>query len=506
MGNRTRIVCTLGPAVDSESMLKNLLAAGMDVARIDCSHGTPAERAARIERVQKVARELDNPCAVMVDVRGPKIRTGRLLNGVPVLLRAGDHLTLTEDDVEGTARRVSITCRGLADYVEPGTIVLLDDGNIELAVDHAGGSEILCTVQQTGMLGENCSVALPGTSFPLPILTPRDTEDLLAGIKLGVDFVAVSKVSDGDDVRKVRLFLEQNQGSGIKVIAKIETADAVENIEDIVDAADGVMIVRGSLSLHVPGFDVPYIQKQIVRACARDYKPVIVGTQLLDSMRRAPKPTRAEVADVAAAVYDGADALVLSRETATGTYPATAVQAVAGIAEAAESHLYTAGAPIERDQDFGMLAPAVGVAAVRTAESVGALAVVTPTSSGRTARLVSTLRPKMPIYAICGSKAVARSLQISWGVTPLIGKIGGEMDETVESARTAVLSRGLMNEGDLAVFTAGDRKTCPRRRSADGTPQKTGHVSTNVMYVAEILGEDAERENDPETAADAEEA
>ena len=489
MGHRTRIVCTLGPASDSESMLKNLLAAGMDVARIDCSHGTPAERAARIERVQKVARELDNPCAVMLDVRGPKIRTGRLLGGDPVLLRAGDHITLTEDDVEGTARRISISCRGLADYVEPGTIVLLDDGNIELAVDHAEGADILCTVQVTGRLGENSSVALPGTSFPLPVLTPRDTADLKAGIERGIDFVAVSKVSDGDDVRKVRLFLDQNKAENVKVVAKIETADAVENIDDIVDAADGVMIVRGSLSLHVPGFDVPYIQKQIINTCARDYKPVIVGTQLLDSMRNAPHPTRAEVSDVAAAVYDGADAVVLSRETATGTYPATAVQAVAGIAEAAESHLYTAGAPIERDQDFGMLAPAVGVAAVRTAESIGALAIVTPTSTGRTARLVSTLRPKVPIYAICADKGVARSLQINWGVTPLVGRVGGEMDDTINAARASVLERGLMNEGDLAVFTAGDRKTCPRRRDAAGAVQKTGYTSTNAMYIVEIQGD-----------------
>ena len=504
MGNRTRIVCTLGPASDSGSMLKNLLAAGMDVARIDCSHGTSAEREARIERVQKVARELDNPCAVMLDTRGPKIRTGKLLGGKPVLLRAGDHITLTEEDVEGDARRVGISCRGLAEYVEPGTIVLLDDGAIELAVDRAQGSEILCTVQQTGNLGENCSVALPGTSFPLPVLTPRDCDDLRCGIARDIDFVAVSKVVDGDDVRKVRMFLEQNGGADIKVVAKIETADAIENIEDITEAADGVMIVRGSLSLHVPGFDVPYLQKQIIRACARDYKPVIVGTQLLDSMRTLPAPSRAEVADVAAAIYDGADAVVLSRETATGTYPVTAVQAVAGIAEAAESHLYTAGVPIERDQDCGMIAPAVGVAAVRTAESVGALAIVTPTSSGRTARLVSTLRPRVPIYAIAGTKRVARSLQVCWGVTPLVGKVGGEMDETIDAARSAVLERGLMNEGDLAVFTAGDRRTAPRRRDASGIVSSGTVTSTNVMFVAEIKDDARDGHADGASAKDGE--
>ena len=309
MMKRTKIICTLGPAVDSESALKNLVLAGMDVARCNFSHGSRAEHKARMDRLKKVRRELDAPCALMLDTKGPSIRTGKLEGNEPVLLRAGDNFFLTEDGIAGTSRRVHQTFKGLYKYVEPGTIILIDDGLIELAVDRILGSDIQCTVQNSGMLGECKQLNLPGTNVPLPVMTKQDKEDLLFGIQQGVDFVAASFVSCGEDVRAIRAFLAENGGESIRIVAKIENAHAVDHIEEIIEVSDAVMVARGDLGVEVPSNQVPHLQKKIIKACNRAYRPVITATQMLDSMIRNPRPTRAEVADVANAIYDGTDAV-----------------------------------------------------------------------------------------------------------------------------------------------------------------------------------------------------
>lgn len=487
MMKRTKIICTLGPAVDSESALKNLVLAGMDVARCNFSHGSRAEHKARMDRLKKVRRELDAPCALMLDTKGPSIRTGKLEGNEPVLLRAGDNFFLTEDDIAGTSRRVHQTFKGLYKYVEPGTIILIDDGLIELAVDRILGSDIQCTVQNSGMLGECKQLNLPGTNVPLPVMTEQDKEDLLFGIQQGVDFVAASFVSCGEDVRAIRAFLAENGGESIRIVAKIENAHAVDHIEEIIEVSDAVMVARGDLGVEVPSNQVPHLQKKIIKACNRAYRPVITATQMLDSMIRNPRPTRAEVGDVANAIYDGTDAVMLSGETACGQYPVPAVQMMARVAEASEPYLFDERFP-DRTRVAARVALAVGLAAVQTAETVNAACIVAPTMSGRTVRLVSNLRPRVPIYAVTPSERVMRQQQIHWGVVPMLGDVQGDMPSVVDNARDAVVSKGLLRPGDVAVFTAGDRSTSPVvSKGPDGTESV---AATNVMYVVQI------REND----------
>ncbi len=340
MAKRTKIVCTLGPSVDSESTLKGLINAGMDIARFNFSHGSHDEQRARMDRLRKVRREMDSPCAILLDTKGPEIRTGELAGHKPVQLMAGNSFTFTEAGVEGSDRVVTQTCKGLADVVSPGTVILVDDGLIELAVDSVEGGDIHCTVQNSGLLGERKPMNLPGTSLPLPVMTDQDRADLLFGIEQGVDFIAASFIRDAAGVREMRAFLNEHGGGDIMFLSKIECHEAVENINEIIEASDGIMIARGDLGVEVPAYKVPHIQKEIIRACNRASKPVITATQMLDSMIRNPRPTRAEVGDVANAIYDGTDAVMLSGETACGQYPVPAVQMMARVAEASEPYLF----------------------------------------------------------------------------------------------------------------------------------------------------------------------
>ena len=501
MAKRTRIVCSLGPAVDSASTLRGLILVGMDVARIDASTGSLEQCVARIERLKKVRQEIDSSCAIMLDTRGPEIRVGNLVEGKPVLLRAGDHFTLTEEQGEGSSRCVWQSCRGLADFVEPGAIILLDGGVIELAVDDTHAGNIFCTVQTSGKLRPGASVNLPGTTVPLPILTDADREAIIMGVHEGVDFVGASFVRSGDDVRKVRMFLDANGGAGVKVIAKIETAAAVENLEDVVEAADAVMVSRGILGIEMDPYDVPHIQKAIIRACNERNKPVITATQMLDSMRRNPAPTRAEVGDVANAIFDGTDAVMLDSEIARGRYPVNAVQTMARIAEASESHLYEDG-DVRRREASAIVAHSVVDSAVRTAEGTGAACIITPTTTGRTARLVSKLRPRVPVIAVTPSPAIMRSMQLFWGVTPVLGESGGDVVDVIADAERQALRRGLVAVGDMAVVTGGDRTTSPRLDRtatselvvrADADPK--AFAPTNVMYVVEISDTNTDRKD-----------
>lgn len=478
---RTKIICTLGPAVDDEQTLCQLIEAGMDVARLNFSHGSHAEHKVRMDRLKRVREKLGSPCALLLDTKGPEIRTGRLEGGRPVELAEGALITLAVEEVEGTCERVTQSAACLPGYVEPGTSILLDDGLIGLVVERVEGSDIVCRVANAGMLGERKSVNVPGVSVPLPAVTEQDKSDLLFGIEQGVDYVAASFVRDGAGVREVREFLSSHGGGDIRVIAKIENADAVANIEEILHEADAVMVARGDLGVEVPAWSIPHIQKKIIRLCNRASKPVITATQMLDSMIRNPRPTRAEVTDVANAIYDGSDCVMLSGETAAGAWPVRAVQAMANIARESESRIFEEWFP-DRSRTHARASLAVGIAAVQTAETLDAVCIVAPTMSGRTARLMSNLRPRMPIYAVTPFPRVMRQLQLSWGVVPMLGDVQGDMRRVIEQARDAVSSRGLAKPGDVAVFTAGDPDTAP---SADVTgPGAMG--PTNVMYVVEF--------------------
>lgn len=336
MNKRTKIIGTLGPATESETTIHAMIVAGMDLARLNFSHGTHEEHRTHIDNLKKVREELDLPIGIILDTKGPCVRTGLLQNEGPVKLYAGKQLVLTEEDVPGTAARIHQTFPGLHEYVQTGSTILLDDGLIELAVDKVDGTDILCTVQNPGTLGQRKQLNIPDVTIPLPIITEQDERDLRFGIEMGVDYIAASFVRSAEDVRAIRTFLDKNGGTNIDIMSKIENAQAVENINEIIEASDAIMVARGDLGVEVDPASVPHLQKKIVKACNRAFCPVVIATHMLDSMIHHPHPTRAEVADVANAIYDGADAVMLSGETAIGTYPQLAVQTMARIAEASE--------------------------------------------------------------------------------------------------------------------------------------------------------------------------
>ena len=487
MSKRTKIVCTLGPAVDSEEELRGLIEAGMDVARLNFSHGSHAEHKVRIDRLKKVREEMGSSCAIMLDTCGPEIRTGRLTGGKPVQLKAGETIVLTEDEVEGTAERVHQNCPGLARAVAPGTTILVDDGLIELAVFRVDGGDIHCAVQNEGVLGERKSINVPGVSVDLPALTDQDRADILFGIEQGVDFVAASFVRDADGVREIRKFMTDHGGLDITLISKIESAQAIDHIEDIVELSGGIMVARGDLGVEVPPHRVPHLQKKIIRLCNEKYRPVITATQMLESMIHNPRPTRAEVTDVASAIYDGTDCVMLSGETAMGAHPVEAVRTMARIAEATEPYLREEGTATARTAERSEVASSVGLAAVATAEALEARCIVAPTMSGMTARMMANLRPNMPIYAPTPFEHVMRRMQLYWGVTPILAPVVGELQTVFLRSRDALVERGLLQVGDLAVLTAGDAKTGPEPRLVAETRYV---VPANTMCVMKVKPED----------------
>ena len=489
MNKKTKIICTLGPSVDSEEKIRELIEAGMDIARFNFSHGTHKAQAKRVRMIQKVREEMGVPIGMMLDTKGPEIRTGRLVDHQPIPLKEGDTIILTNEEVPGTAERIFQDCHMLPRYVQPGTIILVDDGLIELEVISADDNDIKCRILNSETLGERKSVNIPGVAVPLPAVTDADRADLLFGIEHGFDFIAASFMRDQFGVRTIREFCQEHGAEDITIIAKIENPDAVENIDDIIEEADGIMVARGDLGVEVAEYRVPHIQKQIIHKCNKAHKPVITATQMLDSMMRNPRATRAEVGDVANAIYDGTDCVMLSGETAVGKYPIEAVEMMASIAKSTEKHLFDDGAYVNRKQeeDENLISLAVGTAAMNTAEAVGARCIVCPTMTGKTARLIASFRTPIPIYAVTPNEDVVRSMQIYWGVTPIQGNVQGDMGHVIANARDAVLNKGLVDIGDIAVFTSGDRWTSPIIRDENG--QTGRYAPTNVMYVVQIREE-----------------
>lgn len=457
---KTKIICTMGPNTNDESLMRKLVQNGMDIARFNFSHGDHEEQKGRMDMLKKIREEENKPIAILLDTKGPEIRTGVLKDGKKVQLEAGETFTLTTDEIVGDNKIVSITYKGLVEDVKAGSTILIDDGLIELKVKDKKGNNINCEVVNGGELGEKKGVNVPNVAIRLPAITDKDRDDLKFGVEQGVDFIAASFVRNAEAIKEIKELLRANGGERIDVIAKIENAEGVHNIDKIIKAADGVMVARGDLGVEIPAHKVPHIQKMIIRKCNESYKPVITATQMLDSMMRAPRPTRAEVTDVANAIYDGTDAIMLSGETAMGKYPEQAVQMMVKIAESTEPYMTH-----KRFLDYRALrgnknvSSAVGVAAVQTTENLGADCIVTPTISGQTARLISNFRPKVPIYAVSPNEWARRKMQIYWGVTSVAGYEEDSTENIISHAMDIVRRENLVKKGDIVVFTAGDPAT-----------------------------------------------
>ena len=457
---RTKIICTMGPNTDDEEMMRKLAKAGMDIARFNFSHGDHEEQKTRMDLLKKVRKELKLPIAILLDTKGPEIRTGILEGGQKVYLEEESRFTLTTEQIEGNNTRCSQTYKDLPKDVKAGDTILIDDGLIQLTVEEVTDTDVVCRVVNGGELGQKKGINVPNVEVKLPAITEQDKNDILFGIEQGIDFIAASFVRNAEAIKEIKELLRANGGERIDVIAKIENAEGVHNIDKIIKAADGVMVARGDLGVEIPAHEVPHIQKMIIRKCNESYKPVITATQMLDSMMRAPRPTRAEVTDVANAIYDGTDAIMLSGETAMGKYPEQAVQMMVKIAECTEPYMTH-----ERFLDYRALrgnknvSSAVGVAAVQTTENLGADCIVTPTISGQTARLISNFRPKVPIYAVSPNEWARRKMQIYWGVTSVAGYEEDSTENIISHAMYIVRRENLVKKGDIVVFTAGDPAT-----------------------------------------------
>ena len=475
---KTKIICTMGPNTDNYEIMKALAENSMDVARFNFSHGDYAEHKNRLELLKKARKETDRPIAALLDTKGPEIRTGLLKDGKKVVLTEGQTYTLTTRDIVGDNEICHINYDGLNADVTKGNRILIDDGLIELQVEEVKDTDIVCTVINGGELGMRKGVNVPNVKIKLPALTEKDKEDIRFGIKEGFDFIAASFVRTADAIKEIRAMLEE-QGSAMQIIAKIENAEGLENLDAIIEASDGIMVARGDLGVEIPAEKVPYIQKQIIHKCNESGKVVITATQMLDSMIRNPRPTRAEVTDVANAVYDGTDVVMLSGETAMGKYPVEALKMMVQIVEDSESHLDYSDyrkrkVYASKNQN---ISSAVCYASVSTAHDLDAKVIVTPTISGFTARMLSKWRPAAHIMGMSPSMSVVRQMMIYWGVKPLWARRADSTDELIESSIDELKEKGLVEAGDLAVVTAGVVSFANRNEPA---------AQTNIMRVVAI--------------------
>ena len=475
---RTKIICTLGPASDDPAVMKALIENGMDVARFNFSHGTHEEQKERMDKLKKLRRELKKPTAILLDTKGPEIRTGVLKDGKKVTLEEGQIFTLTTEEIVGDSTRVSQTYADLPRDLNIGDRVLIDDGLIEMTVEQIGARDVVCHVDNGGELGERKGINLPGVKVNLPPITDKDREDIKFGIEQGIDFIAASFVRNAAAINEIRKILKENDAEDIDVIAKVENREGLNNIDEIIDAADGVMVARGDMGVEIPAEEVPYWQRTIISKVNAHYKPVIVATQMLDSMIRNPRPTRAEVSDVSNAVIQSTDAIMLSGETANGRYPVEALKTMSAIAEFTEEHQKYKIPNFSELEGEANVSSAVGVAAVQTSVHVEAKCIVTPTMSGQTPRLLCNFRPSVPIYAVTPNERACRRMQIDWGVTPLMGYQEDSTENIVSHALYVVNREKKVKPGDMVVVTAGDPATNKVRGKGN---------MTNMMYVVQAF-------------------
>jgi len=455
MLRKTKIICTLGPAVDSEEMIEKLIEGGMDGARFNFSHGSHATHKAQLDRLKSVRKRLGRPVAAILDTRGPEIRIRDFACG-SVELKKGDRFVLTTGEAEGDCHRVSVTYPELHEELTVGQKVLVDDGLICLSVEALRGQDILCRVENGGVLSGRKSINIPGAHVSLPALTQQDVEDLRLGVEQGFDYVAASFVRRAEDVRAVRRVLDGYGGEEVRIIAKIENQEGVDNFDAILREAEGIMVARGDLGVEVPAAVVPILQKQMIRKGQLAGKPVITATQMLDSMIRNPRPTRAEVSDVANAVYDGTSCVMLSGETAGGAYPIQAVEAMARVVVETERAIrYWDRFRKRRLPELITVDDAITHSACLTAMDLQAKAILAPTHTGHTARMIARFRPQCPVVALTGWERVRRRLSICWGVVPLLMEQVQDTDRLFEQSACAAVEQKLATRGEVVVITAG---------------------------------------------------
>ncbi|MDH6370520.1 pyruvate kinase [Paenibacillus sp. VTT E-133280] len=469
---KSKIVCTIGPASESLENIKKLILAGMNVARLNFSHGDFEEHGARIKTIRQASKELNKTVAILLDTKGPEIRTGKL-EVEPIELVQDEYLTLTTEEILGTQERISITYSELPNDVQVGSTILIDDGLIGLTVVDIQGTEIKTRIVNGGTIKSKKGVNVPGVNISLPGITEKDTNDILFGIEQDIDFIAASFVRKASDVQEIRELLSKNNASHIQIISKIENQQGVDNLDEILEASDGLMVARGDLGVEIPAEDVPLAQKLMIQKCNVAGKPVITATQMLDSMQRNPRPTRAEASDVANAIFDGTDAIMLSGETAAGKYPVESVLTMSRIAEKAESALdhHEIFSKQQTAQET-TVTEAISQSVAISALDLNAKAILSSTVTGHTARVVSKYRPKAPIIAVTTQERTMRQLSLVWGVTPVFGKVATSTDELLETAIQGGKDSGLVQAGDLVVITAG----IPLGRSG----------STNLVKVSTI--------------------
>ncbi|WLV23774.1 pyruvate kinase [Aciduricibacillus chroicocephali] len=454
---KTKIVCTIGPASESVETLEQLIDAGMNVARLNFSHGNFEEHAARIQNIRQAAANKNTDIAILLDTKGPEIRTGNFAGG-KAELEKGNTVFVSMEEVEGTSERFSITYPGLINDIEPGKKILLDDGLIELEVIalHPDRKEIETKVINSGLVKNKKGVNVPYVQVNLPGMTEKDAADIRFGVEQDVDFIAASFVRRPSDVFEIRELLESEKAEHIKIIPKIENQEGVDNIDLIIEASDGIMVARGDLGVEIPAEEVPLVQKRLIEKCNIVGKPVITATQMLDSMQRNPRPTRAEASDVANAIFDGSDAIMLSGETAAGDYPVESVQTMHRIALKAEDALDHKRILKDRSRAVDMtITDAISQSVTHTAENLKVNAIVTPTESGHTARMISKYRPAVPIIAITFSKDIKRQLALVWGVQPILSKKAHTTDEMLDFSIDCCLQSGLVKRGSKVIITAG---------------------------------------------------
>ena len=451
---KTKIICTLGPSTDKEGVLRDLIANGMNVARFNFSHGSHEEHLGRLEKLKALREELGKPVAALLDTKGPEIRLKDFKNGVENLV-AGQTFTLTTRDVEGTNEICSITYKDLPMDVEPNGTIMLDDGLIKLQIQTVNDTDIVCTVLNSGKIKNKKGVNVPGVHLSMPYMSQRDKDDIIFGIQQGYDFIAASFVRTAQDVYDIRNLLNQYD-SNIRIIAKIENREGVNNIDSILAAADAVMVARGDLGVEIDFTELPGIQKTIIDRSFSFGKPIVTATQMLDSMIVNPRPTRAEISDVANAIYDGTSAIMLSGETAAGAYPVEALKTMSAIAERTEQEgFHLRGRTMDFNPGKISVSDATAHAACLTARDVNAAAIVTVSESGTTARLLSKYRPQQPIIACVMREQVQRQLSLSWGITPLMMSLAHSTDELIEMSTALAKENGYLHNGEVAVVTAG---------------------------------------------------
>ena len=452
---KTKIVCTLGPVSENEETLRELIKNGLNVCRLNFSHGSHEEHKGRMDLVKKLREELNMPTAILLDTKGPEIRTGKF--DVPeVLLEEGQTFTITMKDVMGNKEMCTVSYKGLANDVKTGDTILIDDGLVGLTVKEVNGDDIVCEVQNSGIVKNHKGVNVPGVKVNLPAITEKDRSDIEFGIEQGIDFIAASFVRKVSDVLAIREILEENNATHIKIISKIENQEGVDNLDEIIEVSDGIMVARGDLGVEIPTEEIPVVQKLMIKKCNEAGKPVITATQMLDSMIRNPRPTRAEVTDVANAIYDGTDAIMLSGETAAGKYPVEAVKTMATIAKRAEETMRNRRDKINKSKN---VTDAISYATCTTAMDLDARAILSSTASGHTARMVSKFRPDCPIIATTSDESVRRQLSLTWGVLPVMRNKSANTDQVIVNSIEAAKTAEYVNENDIVVITAGGSET-----------------------------------------------